>query len=115
MQFTNDPRLDATFGALAHPIRRDLLVRLERGPATVGELARPYDVTLMAISKHLSVLERAGLVERAQEGRYTRCTLQPAPLLEASAWLADHARFWVSQFASLEEYLGQSTDEDLSQ
>jgi DNA-binding transcriptional ArsR family regulator len=113
MSFT-DPGLDAIFSALAHPIRRALIVRLERGPATVGDLAKPFDVSLMAISKHLSVLERAELVRRAPEGRYTRCTLQPAPLVEASAWLADHSRFWASQFTSLGEYLERSSEKEPS-
>lgn len=110
MRFTNnDDRLDAIFSALAHPIRRALLVRLGNGATTVGELAEPFDVSLMAISKHLRVLERASLVQRESEGRYTRCRIEPEGFMEASAWLENHSRFWASQFASFGEYLAQST------
>ena len=110
MRFTeSSERLDAVFSALAHPIRRALLTRLERGPATVGELADPFDVSLMAISKHLSVLERAALVQRESEGRYTRCRIQRGALAEASAWLEGHSRFWTSQFASLGHFLDEDS------
>jgi DNA-binding transcriptional ArsR family regulator len=110
MRFTkDDDRLDAIFSALAHPIRRALLVRLANGARTVGELAEPFDVSLMAISKHLRVLERASLVQRESEGRYTRCRIEPEGFVEASAWIENHSRFWASQFASLGDYLKQST------
>jgi DNA-binding transcriptional ArsR family regulator len=110
MRFTNeDDRLDEIFSALAHPIRRALLARLANGTTTVGELAEPFDVSLMAISKHLRVLERASLVQRESEGRYTRCRIEPEGFLEASAWLENHSRFWSSQFESFGEYLAHGT------
>lgn len=110
MKFTDtDDRLDGIFAALAHPIRRALLARLASGSTTVGELAEPFDVSVMAISKHLKVLERASLVQRESEGRYTRCRIDPEGLTEASVWLENHSRFWSSQFASLGEYLAQGT------
>ena len=109
-----DPRLDAVFSALAHPIRRRLLARLERGPATVGELAAPFDVSLMAISKHVAVLEKAELVRREAEGRFTRCSLRPERLMEVSQWLESHARFWSSSFASFGNYLERNPDSQSS-
>lgn len=111
MKFTKaDDHLDEIFAALAHPIRRALLARLESGSQTVGELAEPFDVSLMAISKHLRVLERASLVRRETEGRYTRCRLQRDALAEASVWLESHSRFWTSQFASFGEYVRSGLD-----
>ena len=104
----SDEHLDAVFSALAHPIRRAVLARLERGSATVGELAEPFDVSLMAISKHLAVLERAALVRRESEGRYIRCSIRREALVDASVWLENHSRFWASQFASFGEYLQRS-------
>src|SRR5215217_3041879 len=112
MRFTDsDAHLDAVFSALAHPIRRAVLAKLERGSATVGELAEPFDVSLMAISKHLAVLERAALIRRESEGRYTRCSIRRDALVEASVWLENHTRFWASQFASFGEYLQESSDD----
>jgi DNA-binding transcriptional ArsR family regulator len=108
MRFTkSDADLDALFSALAHPIRRALLAKLERGPATVGDLAAPFDVSLMAISKHLGVLERADLVRREIEGRSTRCSLVPDALSPIRSWLDDHSRFWTSQLDSFGEYVEQ--------
>ena len=112
MRFTDqDVQLDEIFSALAHPIRRALLARLDAGAMTVGELAEPFDVSLMAISKHLSVLERAALVQRRSEGRYTHCRIRREGLAEASRWLEDHSRFWASQFASFGEYLERTNAE----
>ena len=85
-----DAKLDSTFSALADPIRRTILARLARGEATVTELARPFDVSLPAISRHLRVLEEAGLLERTKVGRVHRCRLREQPLREAQEWIAGH-------------------------
>ena len=102
---TSQSRLDRTFGALADGTRRAILVRLARGDATVGQLARPFDVSRPAISKHLRVLERAGLVRRTRQGRYSRCALEAAPLHEASSWMERYRVFWENQLDSLARYL----------
>ncbi len=102
---TNSDRLDLTFAALADPIRRALLTRLARGEATVGELARPFDVSRPAISKHLRVLERAGLVQRARDGRVSRCELDAAPMRDAADWVERYRTFWEQQLDSLSRYL----------
>ncbi len=97
--------LDLLFSALSDPIRRAILARLAEGEATVGDLARPFSVSLPAISKHLRVLERAGLLERRIEGRVHRCRLQPRPLKDAVDWLAEYRQFWERQLDALEAYL----------
>ena len=86
--------LSRVFSALADPTRRDMVARLAVADATVNELAEPYDVSLQAVSKHLKVLEGAGLVVRRTEGRTTICTLRAAPLADASAWVRHYERFW---------------------
>ena len=98
-------RLDLTFGALADPTRRAILERLARGEATVGELARPFRVSRPAISKHLRVLERAGLVQRERDGRVSRCELDAAPLREADAWVERYRVFWEGRLDSLARYV----------
>jgi DNA-binding transcriptional ArsR family regulator len=100
--------LDATFGALSDPTRRAIVERLTRGDALVGELAEPFDMSLPAISKHLTVLERAGLVERAREGRTRRCRLVPEQMREALQWIATYGAFWEGQLDSLERFLAES-------
>lgn len=106
MGFTKrDDRLDGVFRALAHPIRRRLIERLRHGPATVGELAEPFDVSLMAISKHLDTLARSGLIRRTAEGRYRRCHLRPERLADATEWLDRQALFWTGTLRSLGEHL----------
>ncbi len=97
--------LDAVFGALADPIRRGILEQLSQHEATVGELAKPYRVSAPAISRHLRVLERAGLIERHKNGRNHRCRLQARPMDEAATWIAKHRAFWEQQFDSLQNYL----------
>ncbi len=97
--------LDLLFSALSDPTRRSILAQLAKGEATVGDLARPFSVSLPAISKHLRVLERAGLLERRIEGRVHRCRLQPRPLKDAVDWLAEYRQFWERQLDSLEAYL----------
>jgi DNA-binding transcriptional ArsR family regulator len=102
-------RLDETFGALADPTRRGILVALGEGDRTVGELAQPFDMSLPAISKHLSVLERAGLITREREGRVRRCHLEREPLSDALQWIAEYGRFWEASFDSLERLLAKES------
>ncbi len=97
--------LDRTFAALADPTRRALLARLRRGPATVGELAAPFEISLAAISKHLRVLERAGLVERRIEGREHHLALRAAPLARAARFTEDYRVFWEKRLDALDDYL----------
>jgi DNA-binding transcriptional ArsR family regulator len=99
--------LDQTFGALADPTRREILISLGEGDRTVSELAEPFDVSLPAISKHLGVLEDAGLVVRKRDGRTRRCRLVAEPMQEALGWIAQYGRFWEAQFDSLEGFLSK--------
>lgn len=100
----NDP-LSLAFGALADPTRRAILSRLSEGEATVGELADPFDMTLPAISNHLRVLERAGLIVREVDAQRRRCRLTPQGLAQASGFIAELANFWEGGFARLEKIL----------
>jgi DNA-binding transcriptional ArsR family regulator len=99
--------LDETFAALADPTRRAILVALGGGDRSVSELAEPFDMSLPAISKHLSVLEGAGLITREREGRVRRCHLEREPLADAMRWIADYGRFWEQSFDSLERLLAE--------
>ncbi len=101
---TNDP-LDRIFAAMADSTRRAILERLSRGEATVGELAEPFPISRPAISKHLRVLERAGLVRREVDGRVSRCNLDAAPLREAAAWVERYRAFWEGQLDRLSRFL----------
>jgi len=101
--------LDRTFAALADPTRRAILERLAAGEATVTALAEPFEVSLPAISKHLRVLESAGLVTRARDGRVHRIGLVPARLEDAADWIAEHRRFWEERLDALAEYLETQT------
>jgi DNA-binding transcriptional ArsR family regulator len=103
--------LDATFGALADPTRRAILSRLARGQATVSELAAPFEVSLPAVSKHLRVLESAGLLQREIDGRVHRCRLAPQPMKAAAAWIDKYRAFWGNQFDALEKYLESTVQE----
>src|SRR5262247_740784 len=97
--------LDATFAALADPTRRAILVRLARGQASVQELAEPFDMSLPAISKHLKVLERAGLIARGREAQRRPCRLEAEPLREVADWVAGYREFWEQRLDRLEAYL----------
>ena len=98
-------RLDRVFSALSDPTRRAIVVRLARGgTATVGELAAPFRMTLPAVTKHIKVLERAGLLSRQIEGRTHRCRLAGESMQEAASWIEHHRRFWSAQLDSLSEY-----------
>jgi DNA-binding transcriptional ArsR family regulator len=101
---TSRRKLDRTFGALADGTRRAILDRLARGDATVGELARPFRVSRPAISQHLRVLERAGLVRRARVGRVSRCTLDAAAMRQATDWVERYRVFWTGQLDALAHY-----------
>ena len=100
----NDP-LSQTFAALADPTRRAMLERLANGPATVKELAEPFQISMPAISKHLKVLEHAGLIERGREAQWRPCRLEAAPLRGAADWLAHYRRFWDESLDRLDAYL----------
>ena len=97
--------LDTTFAALADPTRRAILARLAAGEASVMELAEPFAISQPAISKHLKVLERAGLVARGRDRQRRPCRLEPRPLAEASGWLEDYRRFWEGRFRRLDVLL----------
>lgn len=101
----NDARLDATFAALADPTRRAILAQLARGDASVTELTAPFAMSQPAISKHLKVLERAGLVSRHRDAQRRPCRLRARPLAEAVEWLAEYRRFWAGSFDRLDELL----------
>ena len=98
-------RLDTIFAALADPTRRAILARLASGEATVTDLAEPFDMSLPAISKHLKVLERAGLITRGRDAQWRPCRLDPAPLKEAADWVEEYRQFWEQSFDRLDEYL----------
>src|SRR6188768_902675 len=100
----SDP-LSVTFAALADPTRRSILARLAQGEATVNELAAPHAMSLPAISRHLKVLENAGLVVKGRSAQWRPCRLDPAPLAEADAWMAPYRTFFESRFARLAEQL----------
>ena len=98
-------QLDETFSALADPTRRAILARLTDGEATVSELADRFPVSLQAVSKHLKVLERAGLITRGRSAQWRPCRLRAAPLEEVTEWLQDYRRFWEESFDRLGEHL----------
>lgn len=100
-----DDSLSTTFAALADPTRRAILARLASGDATVGELAAPFAMTLPAISKHLSVLERAGLVTKSRDGQRRNCRIAATPLKNATSWLDAYRRHWEANLDSLDDYL----------
>src|SRR5689334_12732128 len=101
----DEERLDETFAALANSTRRAILTRLAEGAASVNELAEPFAMTLPAISKHIKVLERAGLVVRARRAQYRPCALDPAPLEEISTWAQQYRPVWEARFDRMGDYL----------
>jgi DNA-binding transcriptional ArsR family regulator len=98
-------QLSAIFAALADPTRRAILARLAGGEATVSELAAPFDLSLPAVSKHLKVLQRAGLVEQARQAQWRPCRLQPQPLREVAAWMEQYREFLGQSYGRLDDYL----------
>lgn len=109
-----DDRLSLTLSALADPTRRGILARLASGEATVGELAAPYDMSLAAVSKHLKVLERAGLISRGRHAQYRPCRLEPAPLRDVADFVEFYRGHWEASLDRLDDYLAelQQTDPD---
>jgi len=103
--------LSKVFAALADPTRRAILARLADGEATVNELAAPFSISLQAVSKHLKVLEAAGLITRGRDAQWRPCRLEPAPLREVAAWTEQYRRHWEERFEHLDSYLRQLTKE----
>ncbi|MEW5687089.1 MAG: metalloregulator ArsR/SmtB family transcription factor [Pseudomonadota bacterium] len=106
-----DP-LSATLAALADPTRRAILARLAQGETTVGDLAAPFDISLPAVSRHLKVLEGAGLISRGRDAQWRPCRLQPEPLKNVAEWLETYRRFWEGSFDKMEAYLADLTKGD---
>jgi DNA-binding transcriptional ArsR family regulator len=107
MTVADKDRLDETFAALANSTRRAILARLAKGAATVNELAEPFELTLPAISKHIKVLERAGLVVRAHRAQFRPCALDAAPLEQISTWAEQYRPVWEARFDRMDDYLAQ--------
>jgi DNA-binding transcriptional ArsR family regulator len=101
-----DP-LSVTLSALADPTRRAILARLAKGEATVNEIARPFDISLPAVSRHLKVLEAAGLISRAREAQWRPCRLETKALRNVDDWLASYRRFWTASFDRLDTYIAE--------
>src|SRR5882724_6354862 len=101
----NSDHLSATFSALSDPTRRAILARLASGEASVMELAEPFEMSLPAVSKHLKVLEKAGLIARSREAQWRPCKLEAGPLKDAAEWLEHYRRFWEQSFDRLDDYL----------
>lgn len=104
----NQRHLDLAFGALAHPIRRGILARLSVGEATIAELAKPFRVSAPAITKHMRILEEAGLLSRRRRGREHHCRLEQRRMREAQEWIATHRRFWNEKLDALGRYLEEN-------
>jgi DNA-binding transcriptional ArsR family regulator len=105
-------RLSTTLAALADPTRRGLLARLALGEASVTELAEPYDMSLAAVSKHLKVLERAGLIARGRQAQWRPCRLDAGPLRDVADWLEHYRRFWEARLDRLDDYLAHLQKSD---
>jgi DNA-binding transcriptional ArsR family regulator len=107
-----DDSLSTTFAALADPTRRAILERLANGDASVGELAEPFRMTMPAISKHLSVLERAGLITKSRDGQRRNCRITATPLKNATSWLNEYRRHWEANLESLDAYLTRIQEQE---
>jgi DNA-binding transcriptional ArsR family regulator len=105
-------RLSETFAALADPTRRAILARLALGETSVTELAKPFEMSMPAVSKHLKVLERAGLIERGREAQWRPCRLAPAPLKDVDDWVEQYRKFWEQSFDRLDQYLRELQTKD---
>lgn len=108
MIHVDDP-LSLTLSALADPTRRAILARLSRGAATVNEIAEPFDISLPSVSRHLKVLEGAGLISRSREAQWRPCRLETAPLRQVDGWLETYRRFWEGSFDRMDAYLNELT------
>jgi DNA-binding transcriptional ArsR family regulator len=102
-----EDRLTAIFGALADPTRRAILYRLREGEATVNELAAPFEISLPAVSRHLKVLERTGLIVRGKEAQWRPCRLDAAPIKEVAVWAGEYRAFWEESFGQLDDLLAE--------
>ena len=111
MRGDND-RLSQTFAALANATRRAILARLAEGEATVNELAEPFNMSLPAISKHIKVLERAGLIIQGQKAQYRPCTIDVTPLKEISNWTEQYRHIWEASFDRMDDYINQLTNKE---
>jgi DNA-binding transcriptional ArsR family regulator len=107
----SDP-LSVTFSALADPTRRAILARLSKGEASVNDLAAPFAMSLPAVSKHLKVLENAGLISRGRDAQWRPCKLNAEPMKQATGWLEEYRQYWEESFDRLEEYLKQLQEEE---
>ena len=105
-------QLSVTFAALADPTRRAILARLAQGEASVTELAKPFDLSLPGVSKHLKVLQRAGLIRQSRNAQWRPCRLEPGRLKEASEWVGDYRRFWDESFQRLDDVLQEMIKEE---
>ncbi len=109
---SDDDKLDQTFAALANATRRAILARLAEGEATVNELAEPFNMSLPAISKHIKVLECAGLITQGQKAQYRPCTLDVTPLQEISKWTEQYRPIWEARFDRLDDYINQLNNKE---
>ena len=109
VEYSRPAELDRVFSALADPTRRAILRRLTHRPATINEIARPFPVSLNAVSKHVMVLERAGLLHREIKGREHHCWIEPRPLREADEWLEHYRQFWEQRMDALEAYVARKS------
>jgi DNA-binding transcriptional ArsR family regulator len=115
LQPTPPDPLSATFSALADPTRRAILARLASGEVSVTKLAEPFEMSMPAISKHLKVLERAGLIARGREAQWRPCRLAAGPLKDVSAWVENYRRFWEESFDRLDEYLVELKNKEIKE
>ena len=111
---SDDDKLSQTFAALANPTRRAILARLAEGEATVNELAEPFKMSLPAISKHIKVLERAGLIVQGQHAQYRPCTLDTAPLQAVSEWTEQYRHIWEDRFDRMQDYIQQLNNDQMN-
>ena len=109
---SDDDRLSQTFAALASSTRRTILARLAEGEATVNELAEPFNMSLPAISKHIKVLERAGLITQGQKAQYRPCTIDVTPLKEISKWTEQYRHIWEARFDRMDDYINQLNNKE---
>ena len=111
---SEDDRLSQTFAALANSTRRAILARLAESEATVSELAEPFDMSLPAISKHIKVLERAGLITQGQKAQYRPCTIDVTPLEEISQWTEQYRHIWEERFDRMDEYINRLKNKEIN-
>ena len=111
---SDDDRLSQIFAALANSTRRAILARLAEGEATVNELAEPFDMSLPAISKHIRVLERAGLITQGQKAQYRPCTIDVTPLKEISNWTERYRHIWEASFDRMDDYINQLNNKEIN-